>query len=199
MPKVMVISKKYIVDGLYKYLTKNQKEMYDIYYKYNRDLNLCVKELLGKKYDDSTEDGKRQIVVWKQYYRKYPLLKLALEVTDSEIDVEKIDSPTLEWTLSELMNLYKHAEREFYRYEKDFVDNHKEGAIEKRDQYKKEMKELLKQITDFQNKFGEMLSDDSLKISMLSDDKFIEDLGAYTKEANEYLAKEKWYKKAEVA
>ncbi|NTW31050.1 MAG: hypothetical protein HGB12_00175 [Bacteroidetes bacterium] len=199
-----ILKKKYIVDNLYKYLTVKQQRLFDLYYLFNRDTlkaaRMYIKETGGK-------EGRNGEIAIKSHYRNYPILRLAIEVNDCNIsdlsEEEPIESPTLEWTLVETMKLYKHTEKEFFKYEEKVSEWKEEyGTIEQliemRDKYKKEMKELLKQITDFQNKFGEMLNDDSLKIGMLSDSDLMTELKKYTNEAQEYLAKEKWYNRNKI-
>lgn len=200
-----VLSKKYVVDVLYKYLTIKQRRLYDLYYLFNRDALKAAKMFIEEYKLKSSRLNEKLI---KRNYTKYVLLKLAIDVNNCDIEElreeARVDNPTLEWTLTETMKLYKHADKEFKKYDELVIEY--EGKEEKdmdvlgklinlRDKYQRDMKELLKQITDFQNKFGEMLNDDSLKIGMLSDEALMGELGIYVEEAKEYLSKEKWYAK----
>jgi hypothetical protein len=164
-------------------MTEKQKVLYDAYFQCNRDRKEIAKKL---GYTRRTVD---------QYLTRYWVVQLAIEVNDMEAGVlEKIDNPTLEWTLQENMRLYQHAEREFIKFDEMCVKNDfGDGTInlELRDRYKKDMREMLKQITDHQNKFGEMLNNDTLEIGKMTTKELIAEYKKLNGEVEKFLSKEK--------
>jgi len=99
------------------------------------------------------------------------------------------EKPTLEWTLNQLMKLYRDYEDRF-NYIKDSKDPDVYDMIES---IKKNMGVLLKQITEFQTKFGQMIDDDALRISKLSDKALGEEIERLTAECKDYLKRKRWY------
>lgn len=178
----MAIDKRYIVEKLMDMMTDRQLETYKLFYECGRDKKEVAKRL-GIKVESI-----------RQYFTYQKILRLAIEVTDMEEGSRPMTNvPTLEWTMNENMTLYHLAKREFERYDKEIADGARDKVtIGLRDKYQKDMKEMIKQITDHQNKFGEMLDKDALNISGMDKARFRNEFREYVKEFEDYFSKESW-------
>lgn len=90
----------------------------------------------------------------------------------AETPIDHGELPTLEWTLSELMSLYKSS--------KDSGDEDK-------------MAKLLKQITDYQSKFGEMINENALRYGQMSTQELMDSVKPLMEDIQKYINKKKWH------
>lgn len=168
----------YLIKLSYDDLYVKQKEIYDLYYECNRNWDEVGRRL--------KRPGKAVQVTFSKQLK----LKLAIYVRDYFNDIKHYtETPTLEWSLTQLMRLYNDYEERF-----EALRSNKDPEVyDMIESIKTKMSNLLKQITDFQNKFGQMIDDDILKISKLADHELSEEINKMIDESKEYLSRKKWY------
>ena len=163
-------------------MTEKQRLIYKYYFETGRSRKEIAKRV-GIKYESVC-----------QYLKTQKILKLAIEVTDMEEGVKPMTTvPTLEWTMNENMTLYNLAKKDFEIYDKMISEGQRDiETIKLRDKYQKDMKDMVKQITDHQNKFGEMLDRDALKVTSMDKDRFKREFEDLSREFQEYFSRDSW-------
>lgn len=101
--------------------------------------------------------------------------------------------PTLEWNLEQLMTLYEDYQERFNELKatKDTIEDYDDRM----ESIKSKMQALLKQITEFQAKFGQKIDEDVMRINKLSDDELAKEFDALIRECGLYINKSKWHNK----
>lgn len=176
-------SKEEILEMLAEEMQPKHYELALLMAKHERNVKAVCKEM------NYVENSVRTI--WKNY----PLVKIvvALKELDNEKSARQMaETPTLEWNLNQLMILYQDYQERFDRVK----DDKSIANYDQVENIKKQMQSLLKQITEFQAKYGQKLDDDILKISKMSDEELASELKRLTYECDKYLKKPKWYDKA---
>jgi regulator of replication initiation timing len=168
----------YLIKLSYDDLYVKQKEIYDLYYECNRNWDEVGRRL--------KRPGKAVQVTFSKQLK----LRIAIYIRDYFNDIKHYtETPTLEWSLTQLMRLYNDYEERF-----EALRSNKDPEVyDMIESIKTKMCNLLKQITDFQNKFGQMIDDDILKISKLADHELSEEINKMIEESKEYLSRKKWY------
>lgn len=113
-------------------------------------------------------------------------------------DKNKDSVPTLEWTIGEMREMYDTVKSRVVSCRKMLedsdIDTDRLKEINKMiDRDEKMQSTILKQITDYHNKFGEMLDEEFMRISRLSIEELVDTIQNLSGEVVSLLKKEKWY------
>lgn len=181
------INDKSIADIVVSLLSNDQLEIYDALKKCNWSIESASKYLGITKAKISGSLNNRIL---------RGVITVVRRLEDAGVD-GRLQMPTLEFTIGKLMDLLEDVETQYADVKKKLlsVDDPEEKTLlsEMFKELREEKAKYLKQITDFQAKFGDMIKDDKLKLSRLSGIELID----YAKGALEKIVGHekalKWY------
>jgi len=176
---------KEVIRVLYRTLSDKQQKFWDVYLEKDMVMSatsniLGISQVAGNKY---------------KHVKAISIMVDLVKNQDTDLKEYKKLIPTLEWTLGEYTKMYQSVLDRINSYEREFNTSKDTKYLEIIDKLENKQQNLLKDIKDYQKKFGDKIDEDDLKLKEMTLDELIKDFNKYKEEVGRMLLDSEWKEK----